>query len=68
VAYNLNAIPMYSRFNPANVTPRTRTALPDKLCLSSYMGYADLNLGSSHQTTQLQFIARWRHGADMSKG
>jgi hypothetical protein len=64
--YNLNAIPMYARFDPANNDPTTNRPLQD-VFLRPYLGMGDVNVRgfgatSSYQALQVAVNRRLSHG------
>lgn len=65
-AYNINPIPMYAHFNPANTDPTTGAPLPDNF-LRPYLGMGNVNVyafgaSSNYNSLQVAVNRRMSHG------
>ncbi|HYK90550.1 MAG TPA: TonB-dependent receptor [Acidobacteriota bacterium] len=67
---NINPIPMYAHFNPANTDPTTNKPLPDNF-LRPYLGLSDINersFGATSSYNSLQVSANRRMSRGMQFG
>ncbi len=67
---NINAIPMYARFDPANIDPTTKSPLPDNF-LRPYLGLGNINVrgfGATSNYNSLQVSANRRMSGGLQFG
>jgi hypothetical protein len=67
---NINPIPLFARFDPANIDPTTRSPLPDNF-LRPYVGLGDINMRnfdstSNYHSLQISLNRRMSRGLQYS--